>query len=337
MKRSSPSAFLCAALVCGTAAHAAMIDTVLVGNAGNVPDTRYGGSFGAVGRAYRIGKFEVTAGQYTELLNAVAASDPFELYNPLMDYYAAPASSGANIHRTGSPGDYRYSVPAEWAKRPVNYVSFWDAARFANWLHNGQPMGTEGPGTTEDGAYVNVGNQATFARQPGARFWIPSEDEWYKAAYHDRSAGLAAVYFDFPTGTNSTPGIDITEATNPGNNANFHPNNYAIGSPYYRTEAGEFDLSESAYGTFDQAGNVWEWNDILGTGERGLRGGSFSSGGSSLLHASLRLSRIPTGEFSDWGFRMATIPEPSSLALCFAVVRVLLMERRQGFLCTSRR
>ena len=55
-------------------------------------------------------------------------------------------------------------MAADWADRPVNYVSFWDAARFANWLHNGQPTGAQGAGTTEDGAYINVGNQTTFAR-----------------------------------------------------------------------------------------------------------------------------------------------------------------------------
>ena len=32
---------------------------------------------------------------------------------------------------------------ADWANRPVNYVNFWDAARFANWLHNGQPVGPQ--------------------------------------------------------------------------------------------------------------------------------------------------------------------------------------------------
>ena len=98
-------------------------------------------------------------------------------------------------------------MAADWANRPVNYVSFWDAARFANWLHNGQPTGPQGPGTTEDGAYLNVGNQApSFGRNAGATFFIPTEDEWYKAAYHDKTAGLAASYFDYPTGTNARAG-----------------------------------------------------------------------------------------------------------------------------------
>ena len=84
--------------------------------------------------AYAIGKYEVTAGQYTEFLNAKAKTDTYGLYNTNMwsDTY------GCKIQQTGSSGSYAYSVAADYANRPVNYVSFWDAARFTNWLHNGQ-------------------------------------------------------------------------------------------------------------------------------------------------------------------------------------------------------
>ena len=149
------------------------LEFVRVGNAGNVYDTRYAfNTAGGVDYEYRIGKYEVTAGQYTEFLNAVAATDAYGLYNVNMDWDANPAMRGCNIRRTGSPGSYLYSVAADWADRPVNYVSFWDAARFTNWLHNGQPTGPQGPGTTEDGAYHHVGDQALFGRNPGARFFI---------------------------------------------------------------------------------------------------------------------------------------------------------------------
>src|SRR6185369_5695542 len=146
----------------------------------------------------------------------------------------------------------------------VNYVGFWNAARFANWLDNGQPTGAQGPGTTEGGAYHDIGNQTLFGRNAGAAFFIPTEDEWYKAAYHDKAAGLAASYFDYPTGTNSDPGNDTTETTNAGNNVNTvinFPGDWAIGFPYLRTVVGEFELSDSPYGTFDQGGNVYEWNE----------------------------------------------------------------------------
>ena len=172
---------------------------VPVGNPGNAPDTRYDNiPIGYVGYEYQIGKYEVTAGQYTEFLNAVAKADPNGLYHPSMG--SPSVVLGANIKRTGSAPTFSYSVAADWANRPVNWVSYWDAARFANWLHNGQPTGPQDPGTTEGGAYHDVGNQTLFGRNAGAKFFIPTENEWYKAAYHDQSAGLAASYFDYPTG-----------------------------------------------------------------------------------------------------------------------------------------
>ncbi len=309
--------YLClVGLFFASAASAVTIDLVPVGNPGNGADTEVmfpdeTTGYGSVGYEYQIGKYEVTAGQYTEFLNAVADADPNGLYNTNM---GSIPSQGANIQQTGSSGSYSYSVASDWADRPVNYVSFWDAARFANWLHNGQPTGPQGPGTTEDGAYLNIDNQATFARQPGAKFFIPTEDEWYKAAYHDQSAGMAATYFDYPTGTNADPGNDETEATNPGNNANYYyyiSSDYTIGSPYYRTEVGDFELSDSPYDTFDQGGNVWEWNEtVLYTDYRVLRGGSFFSDLSGYLHASTRTFYFdPSDEYDVVGFRVASIPE----------------------------
>ena len=303
-----------------SSAQAVTIDLVTIGNAGNAPDPRpsaFDILRGSVAYVYQIGKYEVTAGQYAEFLNAVADADPNGLYHATMGDPDPDGPRGANIQRTGSSPNYSYSVAADWANRPVNYVSFWDAARFANWLHNGQPTGAQGPGTTEDGAYLNVGNQATFARQPGAKFFIPTKDEWYKAAYHDRTAGLAATYFKYATGSNALPGRDITESIDPGNNANYNiGGTHTIGKPYYRTEVGEFELSDSPYGTFDQGGNVREWNETAserwnGTAfeswYRGIRGGAFNNN-SSYLHASPSDDDVPTTENLSLGFRVASIP-----------------------------
>ncbi|MBM4090418.1 MAG: formylglycine-generating enzyme family protein [Planctomycetes bacterium] len=127
-----------------------------------------------VNPVYAIGKYEGTAGQHTPFLNAVAATDTYGLYNTSMT-----DTRGCQIVRSGSSGSYTYSVAADRANRPVNYVSFWDAARFVNWLHNGQ-----GNGDTESGVYVNVGNQSAFTRSADAEYRIPTENEWYKAAYH---------------------------------------------------------------------------------------------------------------------------------------------------------
>jgi formylglycine-generating enzyme required for sulfatase activity len=329
MKTPNPFITLLAALVAISSAEAVTIDLVPVGNPGNAADTRYNVTgFGSVASAYQIGKYEVTAGQYTEFLNAVADADPNGLYDTRMD--VTVDSFGANIQRTGSSPTYSYSVAADWANRPVNHVSFWDAARFANWLHNGQPTGAQGPATTEDGAYHDVGIQTLFGRNAGAKFFIPTENEWYKAAYHNQSAGLAASYFDYPTGTNSVPGNDINETTNPGNNANYYISDYAIGSPYYRTLFGEFELSESPYDTFDQGGNLAEWNETKVTSSsRGVRGAAFV-GTTGFLHASFRGDLDPAFGLNNVGFRVASlIPEPGGLTLCFGAAMTLMQWRRK--------
>jgi formylglycine-generating enzyme len=307
--------------------HAVTIDMVTVGNPGNAPDTRYDATgFGSVGYVYQIGKYEVTSGQYTEFLNAVAKDDPNGLYHTAM---ANPSGQlGADIERTGSSPNFSYSAAADSANQPVNYYSFWDAARFVNWLHNGQPTGPQGPGTTEGGAYHDVGNQALFGRNAGARFFIPTEDEWYKAAYHDKNAGLAANYFDFPTGTNAVPGHDISETTDPGNNANYYIDGYAVSKPY-RTAVGEFELSDSPYGTFDQGGNVWEWTETAVGASRGLRGGTWGHA-SLYLRASYSDNGDPTAENYHLGFRVATVPEPSAVFLIVCGVVAFPTRRRKS-------
>ncbi len=273
-------ATLVAVALLATTAQAVNIDYVPVGDAGNVGDdevmvTDSTTGYGSVDYAYNIGKYEVTVGQYTEFLNAVADTDTYELYSPAMSYH----DFGCKIERSGSSGNYTYSVAADRENRPVNYVSWGDAARFTNWLHNGQPSGAQDNSTTEDGAYylngaINPGSLMDITRESDATWFIPTEDEWYKAAYYD---GDNSVYYDYPTGTNTIPSNDLVNP-DPGNNANFNdPDGYTIGSPYYWTEVGEFENSASPYGTFDQGGNVWEWTEtvIVDTTMRQIRGGDW--------------------------------------------------------------
>jgi formylglycine-generating enzyme required for sulfatase activity len=231
---------------------------------------------------------------------------------------------GANIQRTGGPGSYNYSVAPDWANRPVNHVSLWDAMRFANWLHNGQPnTGVQDDTSTEDGAYDldgYMGFDGTWiVRKSGARWFIPTEDEWYKAAYH-KNDGATGNYWEYPTKSDIAPNNTLPD---PGNHANFDGTGnglYTIGPPFYRTEVGAFENTAGPYGTFDQGGNVSEWNETLvhdfgTTDHRGVRGGSFY-GPSFALRASWRHSGTPTSDTSNWGFRIATIiPEPSTIVL----------------------
>src|SRR5262249_14073082 len=117
-------------LLLGSAASAVTMDFVSVGGPGNACDTQATGCYGAVDYAYDIGKYEVTNSQYTEFLNAKAASDPLGLYNTSM------ATAQGGITRAGAPGTFTYSIVTGRGDNPVNFVSTYDAMRFTNWLAN---------------------------------------------------------------------------------------------------------------------------------------------------------------------------------------------------------
>lgn len=324
--------------LCAAAALAVNVETVPVGNAGNLPDTRYAsGSFGGVNYPYSIGKYEVTAGQYTEFLNAVAQTDPYGLYNPYMADSTVPRQ-GCNIQRTSGPDGYSYSVAGDWANRPVNYVSWGDAVRFANWMQNGQPTGPGAAASTEDGSYTLHGytdrTGLMSIRRNSATGWVlASEDEWYKAAYH-KNDGPTGNYWDYPTRTNSIPS-NVVADPDPGNNANYYDRHHtgndgaSIGNPYARTVVGEFENSYSPYGTFDQGGNVFEWTEGIYMSSRVYRGGCFG-GDDTYLKASFSGHFDPSYDDPGNGFRLVLLPEPATLALLALAAGVLVRPRRPG-------
>ncbi len=291
------------------------IDTVLVGNAGNSPDDT--GS-GAVGYEYRIGTYEVTNAQYASFLNEKAKSDPLQIS-------VGPVLSSEGIERNGVSGGYTYSPVSGHENKPVHGISWFSAIRFINWLHNGQ-----GDGDTESGAYTLLGgtptpsNATSITRNPDAIWWLPNADEWYKAAFH-KNDGDTANYFDYATSSDEFP---VPEPPAGGSNsANWgyadFPNNL--------TEVGAYMNSASPYGTFDQVGNVWEWNEtVLVEGSvlyADIRGGSASITAPSYFVAGAKLGIWPVGG-STTGFRVATVPEPSSLALaCMALLSGLFFWR----------
>ena len=294
----------------GTGVAVAALDFVSVGNPGNLADPATGGFFGAVAYDYKMAKNETTIGQYCEFLNAVAKSDPYNLYNPNM----ASVTYIAGISRAGGPGSFSYAVIGGTANKPITFVSWFDAARFCNWLHNGK-----GNGSTETGAYtLNGALTGVFTKNADATAWIPSEDEWYKAAYYDPAKNPGAGGFRaIPNRSDASPGntIGVAGATN------YYDGDY-VGYPNMAlSDVGAYGAnSASFYGTNDQGGNVYEWNDTVeGDLVRGIRGGAWNNSGTLDLESSRRYADVPTAENAVYGFRVARIDESSALIVTFGL------------------
>jgi formylglycine-generating enzyme required for sulfatase activity len=281
-------------------ASAVSIDWVYVGDPGNAASSSANcvvANCGVVSYEYLISKYEVTNSQYAEFLNAKAASDPLGLYNTSM------ASSGG-ITRSGVSGSFSYSAIAGRGDMPVNFVSFYDSLRFANWLHNGQ-----GSGDTETGAYTLLGgtatpsNGTTIARNPGATISLTSENEWFKAAYYD---AISTSYFGYPAGSNTA--ITCSTPTATPNSANCGG---VVGDV---TDVGSYPGSPSPNGSFDQGGNVREWSDdvLEATTHRISRGGPF--GQPALRTSAIFINTVDAAaEGSSDGIRLASpVPEPGT-------------------------
>jgi len=291
------------------------IDMVTVGDPGNTADTDPAG-YGAVADSFKIMKYEWTNSQYVEFLNAVDpnGSNPNSVYNEQMD----SNPHGGIIRANAAPGS-RWAVKANMGDKPVNFVSWWDAARVANWLHNGQ-----GSGNTETGAYtLNNATSGNYpARNSGATFYIPTEDQWYKAAYYT-GGSTNAGYWDYATQSDTAPTAVTSGSTgigSAGNTGNFANVNLAAiwNEKFASVTTVGTNGGPSAYGTFDMSGNVWEWNDLTGAASpggtfvwRGRRGGDFINR-QDVASANARNMFIPVDELASFGFdSLHRLPCPS--------------------------
>ncbi len=300
-----------------------------VGNSGNAADPLNSGSIpgiGTVDYVYRIAKHEVTNEQYAEFLNAVAATDANGLYNTDMG-----SDARGGITQSGSSGSFTYSVKANMGNKPVIHVSFFDAMRFVNWLDNGQPTGVQDASTTEDGVYT-ISDGISETRAEGAQFFMPTENEWYKAAYHQPSVdgGDSDDYWLYPTASNSAPTIATANATGDISNPGANVANYNFGADWngqdgnVTTVGSAGPLSESFYGTSDQGGNVGEWLEEVVGPWRVIRGGSWAIT-DSVMQSSLPLDGSPTFELDVNGFRVASPVSQVPAASAWALVALVLL------------
>jgi len=245
--------------------------------------------YGVVATDFRIASTEVTTTEYAAFLTASGA--PNGTFNP-----------GQRITQSGST----YTANAGFGDHPIVNVNWYDAARFVNWLASG---GT----TTESGAYALNGNNVVVSRTPGASFFLPSVNEWYKAAY----------FKPIPTpstwNTNAVGGTP-NASTPVGNSGSANYAN-AVGGT---TPVSNYSLAVSSYGLYDMLGNALELLETSGSLTNGNGGTGIMRTGGNWQGTNVPTSST-TPSFLDpnytngqIGFRVAAVPEPSTYALLAA-------------------
>ncbi len=173
-------------------------------------------------------------------------------------------------------------------------------------------------------------------RSTGAEFFVPSGDEWHKAAYYNFEKD---VYSFFPTRSNAKPTC-ACPGTLGGNVANCDS---VLGTT---SDVGAYPEAMSWYGTFDQAGNVTEWsdykqgittcNDGSPTSARLYRGGAYYFDDRPNLDYSESVSAYKDCLYKAYttsGFRIAKcsvpgscLPNPPSPAYDCSTIKSLKLE-----------
>jgi formylglycine-generating enzyme required for sulfatase activity len=275
------------------------MDFVTIGNPNNAADTTGSPNpAGSVAYTYNLGKYEVSRGQ--------------------IDKANSAGSLGITMSDMSGYG-------GNGVNRPATGVSWYESATYVNWL-NISTGGTAAykfvGGTFQLWAPTDAGyNANNMFRNSLAKYVIASSNEWYKGAYGKPDGSWS----NFPNGTDSAP-TAVAGGT-------------AANTAVYNGQAGPAEITNagglSAYGTMGQGGNAYELletahdgtNDTAGE-SRELRGGSWFYG-SFFLGASSRSTTYPAGEFDDFGFRVASVPEPSSFSLLALGGVVVALRRRK--------
>lgn len=303
-----------------SSASAITLDMVSIGNIGNADF--FSNGLGGVNYAYDMSRTEMTNQQYVDFLNSVGASNPNGIYNSNMG-----SSAVGGIVQSGSMGNFTYSVKAgtnsmnqTYGNVPVNFVSWFSAARFANWLHNGE---SSNPALLETGSYTlgNATSGPIVARNGGASYVLPDIDEWVKAAFNNGSTSTS--YTIYGTNSNIKPTSDVVTPSTV-NTANYGGASMGTTAPL---TVGSYTNSQSSYGLYEMMGNVAEMTETAnGSGQWAAMSGSF--GTSNVGFDQFNLGSLSTPVFvtsaattAQIGFRIANIqpvPEPGTIALAGA-------------------
>ena len=322
---------------------AVTFDWATVGNPGNAADTLVMNKgpaadsttgYGSVGYTYQISKYDVTNSQYVQFLNAVdpAGSNTLRVYNTKM---SDPNSNPTGLAYTGgidrnlaAASGARYSVKAGQDNTPAIWINWASGARFVNWLANGQ-----GAAGTESGVYdmaVFTGNSFATppARAPGATIFLPSENEYYKAAYYDPIKSGTGGYWQYGTRSDTPPSsvgpagtansANIGAGTDGQSAGTLATTMATTGSTFntavnYLTNVGAYASAKSSYGLYDVEGLVYNWTE--GTRESFnnqlpiARGGSwrYNEGASGAAYRNI-YSGGGAASYAWYGFRVAGLP-----------------------------
>lgn len=247
------------------------VDFVTIGNAGNPDDDPHVGiAFGGVDYIYQIGRYEITNAQWNLFVSAVGA----------------PTGNLVSAYNEG--------VTWTASNLPVNGVSWYEAIQFCNYLTTGdksQGAYLWSGDNTNPGDFVGV-DRETAIETYGIVYVLPTEDEWYKAAYYTGSG-----YSYYANGTSITPvaGVD---------------SNYMSNKPWDVT----FGTQEQN-GTYNMMGNVWEWNESPINNNRRLQGGSYAWWNDFYLSSYDFGNDYPFTERPDIGFRIAYVTAPCAYLL----------------------
>jgi MYXO-CTERM domain-containing protein len=308
-------------------ASAVPIQWVTVGDAGNAGQAANGR--GAVDYEYRIMKHEWTNDLYARFLNAI---DP-DGTNPNGIWSASMGSDarGGIAFTSGTTAGLKYGVRADMGDKPVTFVTWFDAARVANWLHNGglnYATSDASAGAPQNTGAYTLGTATTGdgpEKNGDARFYVPTLDEWYKAAFY-KGSGTNAGYWQYATRFDADPTpISADAAGNglaggAGNTANF-----AYGADWNELNGNVTTVGSnggpSAYGTFDQNANVREWiDDGTPSFPQGSTGGGWRN---DVFGLNVTSFVSATSADDALGFRLASpvaVPEPSTWAIALGGV-----------------
>lgn len=291
----------------GTGANQFTIDFVTISGSTNPASGIPAGSgftFTGVSADYRIGVYEISNAQWE---NFAAALGVPVTGAPASAYDEAPSWTGAN--------------------QPNNGVSWYEAAQFVNWLnvsaghHEAYKFtGTQGQSDYTLGVWnaAEADNGTNLYRHKDAFYFLPTEDEWVKAAYWN-GTGLQGY-------ANADPADLVAGLPDP-TKWNYIP---SAGNAPWDVGSGVEELN----GTFDMMGNVWEWMESTWSdpnydvaSSRALRGGSYQ--GDDSLKSDFRFNYDPNVDAGNLGFRVASeVPEPTSMALLSLAALAILRRRR---------